>query len=57
MIQPSAAGFYERMYRGEDFDPIWTKDYWDGSRWYYVKGGMVAKTQNREWRVIQSKGE
>ena len=49
--QPSRPDFYERMYRGG-----WIKDYWDGERWYYVKGGQVAKTQVREWREISTKG-
>jgi hypothetical protein len=45
--QPKTAGFYERNYNG-----CWHKDYWDGERWYFVKGGKPAITQGREWREI-----
>jgi hypothetical protein len=50
--QPPKPDFYERNYNG-----CWHRDYWDGERWYFVKGGKPAITQGREWREISTKGE
>lgn len=55
--QPPRPDFYQRKYIGDDYEPQWVKDYWDGEKWRYTKGGRVAKTQVREWREILTKGE
>jgi hypothetical protein len=52
--QPPKPDFYERNYSHDGVEK-WAKDYWDGEKWYYVRGGKPSITQSREWREISTK--